>query len=80
MLNCKNASQLASRAMDEKLPFWENAGLKMHLLLCRSCSKFTQQLMFLREASRHSKDHASFKLSDEAKQRIEKALKDQHTL
>ncbi len=76
MLNCKQASQLASRAMDERLPFWKNASLKLHLLLCRSCSKFTQQLIFLRKASRNSKDFQNFQLSDKAKQRISKTLND----
>ena len=76
MLNCKRASQLASRAMDEKLPLWENIMLKMHVLLCHSCTNFTRQLIFLRKASRRSKTNLDFQLTDEAKQRIAKALED----
>lgn len=79
MLNCEKASQLASRAMDEKLSFRQNMALKLHLLLCRSCSNFTQQLNFLREVSRHSGKKIGFKLADEAKRRIAKVLKDQQT-
>ncbi len=75
MLNCKQASQLASRAMDEKLPFWERAALKLHLFLCRSCTNFTQQLNFLREVSRRSRTSSNFQLSEKAKQRIASALK-----
>ncbi|PSJ17649.1 hypothetical protein [Nitrosomonas supralitoralis] len=76
MLNCKQASQLASRAMDEKLPLWKNIALKMHLILCRSCANFTWQLQFLRKASRRSKSNHSFLLTDEARQRITNTLKD----
>jgi Putative zinc-finger len=76
MLNCEKASQLASRAMDEELSFRQNMALKLHLLLCRSCSNFTQQLNFLREASRHSGKRIGFKLADEARRRISKVLKD----
>ena len=79
MLNCEKASQLASRAMDEKLSFRQNMALKLHLFLCRSCSNFTQQLNFLREVSRHSGKRIRFKLADEAKRRIAKVLKDKQT-
>jgi len=76
MLNCKQASQLASRAMDEKLSFWKHTMLRMHLLLCRSCTNFTRQLYFLRDASRRSKNKHDFQLTEEAKQRITNALND----
>lgn len=76
MLNCKQASQLASRAMDEKLPFGKNLMLKMHLFLCRSCTNFTRQLLFLRKASLHFRNKHDFQLTEEAKQRIYNALKD----
>ncbi len=76
MLNCKKASELASRAVDEKLPFWENISLAMHLLLCRSCKQFTQQLDFLSKASQEAQANINFHLSNKAKQRITKALKD----
>ena len=75
MLNCKQASQLASRAMDEKLSFWERAALKLHHFLCRNCNNFTQQLKFLREASRRSRFSRNFQLTANAKQRIASALK-----
>jgi len=79
MLNCKKTSELASRALDSKLSFWENAALKTHLFLCRKCENFRQQLIFLRKASRHAQSSHDFRLSDEAKQRITKVLKDKKT-
>lgn len=76
MLNCKKASELASRSVDEKLPFWKNISLAMHLLLCRSCKQFTHQLTFLHKASHQAQANIDFHLSDKAKQRITKTLKD----
>lgn len=76
MLNCKQASQLASRSMDEKLPLWKNIALQMHLILCYSCTNFTRQLYFLRKAAGRSKTNLNFSLTDEARQRISNALKD----
>lgn len=70
MLNCKQASLLASRAMDEKLPYWKNSMLKMHLLLCRSCANFTRQLDSLREASRHYRNSRDLRLTGDARKRI----------
>jgi hypothetical protein len=75
MLNCKEASQLASRAQDEELQFWEKMTLKLHLLLCHSCAHFTQQLSFIRKASHHAGTHHHFHLTAEAKQQILQALK-----
>ncbi|MCB1937396.1 MAG: hypothetical protein KDF59_15820 [Nitrosomonas sp.] len=79
MLNCRQASQLASRAMDEKLPFWKSLSLKIHLLLCRSCDNFSKQLDFLRKVSRRSRVNPDFQLTDEAKRRIAATLSDKQT-
>lgn len=75
MLNCKQASQLASQGMDEKLSYWKNIMLKMHLLLCRRCASFTRQLAFLREASRHYRNSRDLRLTENARKRILSALK-----
>lgn len=75
MLNCKQASLLASRAMDEKLPYWKNSLLKLHLLLCRSCANFTRQMAFLREASRRYGNSRDLRLTEDARKRILNALK-----
>jgi hypothetical protein len=65
--------------MDEKLPFWKNLSLGMHLFLCRSCTNFSQQLRFLRAISRHDTRAPDFYLTEEAKQRIAAALTDRKT-
>jgi len=49
-LTCKEASRLLSQAMEAKLPFWEQARLRVHLLACDACSNFSRQLVLLRRA------------------------------
>ncbi len=79
MLNCKEASLLASRAQDEELKFWNNIKLRLHLLLCRNCAYFTQQLNFIRKASHHARTHNHLHLSTEAKQQILQTLRKNST-
>jgi hypothetical protein len=47
MLKCKQASQLSSRALDNKLSLREFFALKFHLLICEYCARFSQQLTAL---------------------------------
>jgi Putative zinc-finger len=49
-LTCKEASRLLSQAMEQKLPLWEQARLRLHLLACDACSNFSRQLQLLRRA------------------------------
>jgi hypothetical protein len=49
-LTCKEASRLLSQAMEEKLPVWQQARLRLHLLACDACANFSRQLQFLRRA------------------------------
>ena len=74
MLNCIQASELASRSMDDKLPIWTKLGLKIHLLICSNCRVFMRQLKFLQEATRRFTISNEFELSLEARQRIANKL------
>lgn len=79
MLNCKQASALMSQAMDETLPFGKKMALKLHLFICHGCTNFSSQIYLLRQAARSlGKCQAclDLRLSDEAKQRIARALRD----
>jgi hypothetical protein len=80
-LNCREASELMSRRMDEKLSVWERAALRGHLLVCGACRRVKRQLHFLREALR-SETRAGHveppeQLGPEARARIDKALRQQ---
>lgn len=50
MLNCKDASQLQSQAQERPLSARELVGLKLHLLICKGCHGFSQQLKLIRKA------------------------------
>lgn len=48
-LTCKDASQLMSQSYDRRLGLMEKAGLRFHLLICRSCQIANRQLDFLHQ-------------------------------
>ncbi len=52
MLNCKQASELLSQALDRKISLREKVLLKLHLLICHGCSNFSKQVTVMREACR----------------------------
>jgi hypothetical protein len=49
-MNCYEATQLISRQLDEPLPLRNQAGLKIHLMICTSCTNFNHNMHFLRLA------------------------------
>jgi hypothetical protein len=74
IVTCKETSMLASRAMDERLPFADRLALRMHLAICRNCARFNQQLQEMRRLFRAETgvDEAIAPgLTPEARQRIE---------
>ena len=52
MFNCKNVSQRVSESMDRSLPLHHRIMIKVHLMMCKYCARFTQQLFALRDACR----------------------------
>ncbi|MHC4942025.1 MAG: zf-HC2 domain-containing protein [Planctomycetota bacterium] len=82
MLNCKEVSKLASQSLDRQLSFRERMGVKIHLMMCRACSRFLKQIRFLRVASRllekHFEEEApAAALTPEARKRMQDALEGQ---
>lgn len=49
MLTCKDASKLMSQSLDRRLGLMEKAGLRFHLLICKSCQLAYTQLNFLHQ-------------------------------
>ncbi len=78
MIKCKEASQLTSRALDNKLSFRERFALKLHLLICKYCKRFDKQLQKLNRAissmNKNIENDTNIKLPSEAKARIVKSL------
>lgn len=50
MKTCKDISGLLSESMDRPLTWRERWAVRLHLLMCRHCSRFQQQVHFLRKA------------------------------
>lgn len=50
MLNCKDASHLQSESHERSLSAVEHIGLKFHLMICKGCRGFAQQLKLIRLA------------------------------
>ncbi len=52
MFNCKEITRMVSEALDRELPFYQRIGIRMHLLMCKLCSRYRRQLLLLRETIR----------------------------
>jgi hypothetical protein len=72
MATCRETSELASRAMDERLPFADRLAMRMHLAICKNCARFNQQLQDMRRLFRTetTADDDAAGLTPEARQRI----------
>jgi hypothetical protein len=80
-LSCEEASHLASDALDRELSRSERWALRLHLLVCRGCRRFKQQLDLMRALVSKSPDtrHRSMseqlpQLSAARRQRIKQLL------
>lgn len=54
MFNCKEVTRLVSESLDRKLPIHQRTGIRLHLFMCEFCTRYQQQLMFLRKILRSS--------------------------
>ncbi|MDZ4655951.1 MAG: zf-HC2 domain-containing protein [Bythopirellula sp.] len=50
-ITCREASRLASEALDRELSRRERWALRVHTFLCRSCRRFAKQAAILHEAA-----------------------------
>lgn len=74
MLNCQQASKLASDRLDTTLPAGQRLALAMHLALCRYCRRFASQLVRLRQLAGQTRVVTEARLSEAARGRIRRAL------
>jgi hypothetical protein len=73
---CRETTELASRAMDQRLPFADRMAMHLHLALCENCARFSRQLQEMRRQFRvetAANDDAAG-LAPEARQRITREL------
>ncbi len=76
MATCREATELASRAMDERLPFADRLAMRFHLAICDNCARFNRQLQEMRRLFRAetAADEDAPGLDPEARQRIASEL------
>lgn len=79
MFNCEKVTHLVSESLDHKLPLYRQLGMRIHLLMCKFCSRYQKQLLFLRKTARlyseRSEDlDSSIKLSSEVGKRIKESM------
>lgn len=78
MKNCKEVASLVSQKLDRDLSFAERLHLRMHLVMCFMCRRFSRQIQTVsfisRNAGRTDSDIVDDGLSLEAKARIKGAL------
>lgn len=75
MLHCDKVSKYVSDSMDRDLSFWQKMGVRMHVLMCSHCARFTEQLHLIRKLSRSGVDSCpQEKLDESVKERIKKHL------
>lgn len=48
-ISCKEATQMISRSMDLPLPMGKRILLKIHLIYCSICARYSRQLGLLRK-------------------------------
>jgi hypothetical protein len=82
MLSCKNVTQLISGSMDTSLPIGKRIGVRLHLLMCKFCARYERQLLLIHETVKRlvatedkPGEPPGETLSDEAKERIRKSLR-----
>lgn len=77
---CKNVAPLYSYALDRKLTLLERFRIRFHLLTCSACNSYVTNLKFMHDIFHVQEENIEAEklhvtLSDDAKERIKKALK-----
>ena len=78
-MRCDEAAELLSHGSDEPLAWIEQLALRSHLMLCRPCRRFRQQLRLLRAAMHWTLSRAEGSratLSRDARLRILSAMRE----
>ncbi len=78
MMNCKEASRLISDAQDRALSFRERMALRLHLLMCRKCTRYREQLLIIRDlvaSCLEETEPNDERLSDERRAVIQEKIK-----
>jgi hypothetical protein len=81
MIKCRDAARLISESQERPLRLGERVGLRVHLLLCRFCARYSRQVRLLKwlcERVEEADDEPSasdVELASEARERIKARLR-----
>jgi hypothetical protein len=75
VLSCKDVSELVARSRVSALTFRQRIGLRLHLLMCKACSRVMMQMKFLHRAALlvHEQSHLP-SLSSSARDRLRETI------
>jgi len=57
MRSCREVSELVSKSLDVHLSLRERIAVRLHLMMCKHCSNFRKQMLFLRRAGAAYMEH-----------------------
>jgi hypothetical protein len=84
MFSCKRATELMSESLDSKLSLYKRFALRMHLFMCKFCTRCWKQLLFLKDTMQICSERAEeidfmpdYSLSSDACDRIKSSFKEQ---
>ena len=66
MMSCEDSVYLISKKQSEKLSFWQNLNLYIHLFSCKVCRKYYEDLRLI-EKKIHEEFYSHFKLDKDQK-------------
>lgn len=75
--SCKKIAKLISDSQDQTLPWQSRLVMRMHLFVCKYCSRFERQINHIQEMLQQSSIddlQSQQELSIEAKQRIQSTI------
>jgi len=76
--SCKKVTEIISESMEQKPTFRRRMEVRLHLLICKWCTRYRKQLLFIRNVLRRGPEkvgaNAPGGLSPEARERMKRAL------
>ena len=79
MFNCKKVTRMVSDSLDHKLPLYQRFGIRIHLMMCKLCSRYKDQLLLMRKIigpkmMDKKETDLSIKLSSKVRERIKRLM------
>ncbi|WP_372364480.1 zf-HC2 domain-containing protein [Candidatus Uabimicrobium sp. HlEnr_7] len=79
MLRCQDIAKLLSDSLERKLPWATRIEIRLHLLICYVCRRYSKQLRFLNSyvTYYYEKKHCDVFLTKEVKEKMSSAIREE---